>query len=151
MANKIGDNDFSLIFNDKNLTVREAHSGAIIRQSPRPSGVSDFIVFRYSDNDLEIDFMVKEEDVEQTFINKTTGKPYKRRVPARFIVGEATIAEFMNELGRTHRRQPTDRDIDHFKKMVTEGIPLIATYGNRHPENFPNGEVLFARHILPRA
>jgi hypothetical protein len=140
---------FSLVFDGKKRIVIETQTGAVLRHSPRPSDAVDFIFFRYADQMVEIDFMVKLEQSEATFIDSRTDKPYKRYVPVRFIVGEAAIAEFKNEFTRIHRQQPTDLEVESFKRMVVEGIALLATYGNRHPEIFPNGEVVFARHIAP--
>jgi hypothetical protein len=149
MTDKPSNNEFSLVYDEEKRIVIETQTGAILRSSPRPSGVSGFIVFGYTNKAFEIDFMVKTEEIEKTFITKT-GEPYKRNVPARFIVGEDAIAQFENKFTRTHGRQPTDLEVDNFKRMVTEGIALLATHGNRHPEIFPNGEVLFARRIAPR-
>jgi hypothetical protein len=150
MTDKPSNNEFSLVYDEEKRIVVETQTGAILSQSPRSPGESGYVVFRYSNKEFEFDFMVKSELAEKTLINTKTGEPYKRNVPVRYIVGEATIAEFESKFTRTHLRQPTNLEVDNFKRMVTEGIALLATYGNRHPEIFPNGEVLFARHIAPR-
>ncbi|MBI5164517.1 MAG: hypothetical protein HY985_11525 [Magnetospirillum sp.] len=136
------------IYDEKEMLVRDQMTGAVLRIGSRPADPIWAIPVRYTNKLIDLVVSAKPTREERTLVNSKTGVPFKMDITIRYDIDRLAIPHFVQAFYNVNGTKPTREEIEEFKELIVNGMPLLATYGGKHPEICDVSDVCFEENNM---